>query len=317
MARRFAAALVSACVLLGAWAAHAQADETRRSTLQLAAIHGLTHTDKGNHVLLERGTVRLRAYPGTATMLVSGRQFRVKDRFEREGGRVMVSPRVQRFMARQLREARTVVLTTPARTTSRTGARPPLEPLPPRMTRVKREPRKTRTTPQPKPAPKPRTTARADRGWIPGVDERPWKWIVIHHSDDRSGNMAKYDRIHREENGWENGCGYHFVVGNGSLSGDGQIEIGPRWKAQLQGAHAKVPGNRFNEKGIGICLVGDFDEGGRRPTPAQMEELVRLIRWLQARYRVQDADLRGHCDCCTTQCPGRFFPWDELRQRLR
>ena len=299
-----------------AQAGEAGADEIRRSSLQVAAIHGMTHKDAGTHVLLQRDCVRLRMYPGTDTLLIAGKQFTVKDRFVREGGKVMVSARVQRFLDRQIaaacREVNTVK-TLP--TAHRAGTLPPLEPLPPRVTRTKRKPIHARTPARVTPTKK-RVVA-GDPRWAPTVRERDWKWIVIHHSDDRSGNLAKYDDVHRNTNGWENGCGYHFVVGNGSQSGDGEIEMSERWQRQIQGAHAKVPGNRYNERGIGICLVGDFDEGGRRPTPAQMDELVRLIRWLKARYDIQDCDIHGHRDCCATQCPGRHFPWDELRSRVR
>lgn len=307
-----ALALGAAIVLAPA----AHADETHRTTLQVAAIHGMTHKDGGNHVLLERDCVRLRMYPGTATVLVAGKQFTVKDRLVRSGGHVMVTPRVQRFLARQIRAACQETKAVQVNVKPRTTSLPPLQPLPPRVHRMKREPVKAREAATVTPTAK-RTRVAGDPRWAPRVAEREWKWIILHHSDDRSGNLAKYDDVHRNTNGWENGCGYHFVIGNGSQSGDGEVEMSDRWIRQIQGAHAKVPGNRFNERGIGICLVGDFDEGGRRPTPAQMKELARLIRWLKARYRIQDSDVQGHSDCSATQCPGRYFPWDELRARTR
>ena len=128
--------------------------------------------------------------------------------------------------------------------------------------------------------------------------------------------MAKYDRYHRNVKHWEHGCGYHFVIGNGTETLDGEVEMGPRWTRQLHGAHAKTPDNRFNDFGIGICLVGDFDEGLGRPTAAQMESLVQLTAWLMARYRISTGNVQGHCDCCQTCCPGRNFPWARFRRRL-
>lgn len=313
------APLLVGCACLAAWLAlapQARADEVRRSTLQIAAIQGMTHTDAGNHVLLERDGVRMRVYPGTATMIVAGRQYSVKDRFVREAGRVMVSPRVQRFMTGQMTTACARARSARARIVQPASAGlPPLEPLPPRVHRAKRKPRVKPADHQVTPTAK--RAVRGDPRWTPrGATERRWEWIVIHHSDDRSGNLAKYHDVHLKR-GWEHGCGYHFVVGNGTQSGDGEIEMSKRWLQQLHGAHAKVPDNRFNERGIGICLVGDFDENGRRPTPAQMQHLVRLIRWLKVRYGITDANVRGHRDCCATQCPGKYFPWDELRERTR
>ena len=52
------------------------------------------------------------------------------------------------------------------------------------------------------------------------------------------------------------------------------------------------------------------------PTPAQMDATVRLCRWLMQRYGISLENVMGHCDCKATACPGRHFPWAELRQRL-
>lgn len=313
--------LVTACVLVlcsfGFLQPEAQAGATRRSSEQFAAKYGYRHTDQGGSVLLMRGTFPVRIYPETDRVLMGGREYRVKDRFDREAGRVMISGRVERFLARQARTLESVAQSRLNSAQRPSAPLPKLEPLPPRRVPAAR-PRKPKRVDFVKPVARERVRVAGDADWVPqGVSERRWKWIIVHHSDDQSGDLAKYDRIHRESNKWENGCGYHFVIGNGSKSGDGEIEIGPRWERQIQGAHAKVPGNRFNEKGVGICLVGDFDEDGGRPTAAQMDSLVRLIRWLKARYSVADANLHGHCDCCATRCPGRYFPWDEVRRRTR
>jgi len=317
MPRFLAAALVLVSCVLGAFAGEARAAEVRRTSLQYAAVQGYRHSDSGSHVLLERGTLRLRLYPDTDRVLIGGREYQVKDRFDRLAGHVMVSARVQRFLTRQAHAFQVDERSRLDSAHRHVAPLPKLEPLPPRPVRVKRTPKPIRWS-KAKPAPRPQAGVAGDPAWTPrGVDERSWKWIVVHHSDDLSGDLAKYDRYHRIDKGWENGCGYHFVIGNGSKSGDGEIEVGPRWEAQLQGAHAKVPGNRFNERGIGICLVGNFDENGSRPSAAQMDALVRLIRWLKARYRITDANLHGHCECCTTRCPGQFFPWREVRRRTR
>ncbi|MBM4054820.1 MAG: hypothetical protein FJ264_09150 [Planctomycetes bacterium] len=45
---------------------------------------------------------------------------------------------------------------------------------------------------------------------------REWKYIVIHHSASESGCAAEFDKFHREKRHWENGLGYHFVIGNGN-----------------------------------------------------------------------------------------------------
>src|SRR5207237_9561814 len=118
--------------------------------------------------------------------------------------------------------------------------------------------------------------------WAARVPPRPWKYIVIHHSASPTGSMAVFDKEHRAK-GWD-GVGYHFVIGNGTDSGDGQIEVTPRWPIQKWGAHAKTIDNRFNEYGIGICLVGNFDV--ERPTPAQIKNVTRLTAYLMPTYHI-------------------------------
>jgi hypothetical protein len=147
----------------------------------------------------------------------------------------------------------------------------------------------------------PRSFAGVDPAWIPYAPPRAWKWIVIHHSASPSGSAAVFDREHREK-GWDE-LGYHFVIGNGTDSGDGQVEVGSRWPKQKWGAHAKTPDNRYNDFGIGICLVGNFDI--ERPTPRQMQSLAKLTAYLMRTYNIPEANVIGHRDTKPTDCPGR------------
>jgi hypothetical protein len=148
-------------------------------------------------------------------------------------------------------------------------------------------------------------TARADgsvpRAWTPSVAARHWKWIVIHHSATPSGSAKSFDRMHKEK-GWDE-LGYHFVIGNGTDTGNGQIEVGARWSKQKWGAHAKTPDNQFNDYGIGICLVGNFDI--ERPTPQQLRSLAKLVAYLEKTYRIPASRVVGHSDTKPTDCPGR------------
>jgi len=139
--------------------------------------------------------------------------------------------------------------------------------------------------------------------WIPNADAPPrkWLWIVIHHSATPTGCAATFDKMHRDK-GWDE-LGYDFVIGNGSQSGDGQVEVGPRWPIQKHGAHTKTPDNRYNEHGIGICLVGNFEETD--PTPAQMRSLAKLVGYLERTYSIPPNCVIGHRDAKPTECPGR------------
>lgn len=149
---------------------------------------------------------------------------------------------------------------------------------------------------------------------IPLYPSRKWKYIVLHHSATDYGSALSFNRAHLKRGFW-NGLGYHFVIDNGTMEKqDGQIEVSPRWIKQQDGAHCKA-GN-MNEKGIGICVVGDFTDKGI--TRKQMESLVFLINKLSDFYRISPRNVIGHSDApgASTECPGRNFPWNELRRRL-
>jgi hypothetical protein len=100
--------------------------------------------------------------------------------------------------------------------------------------------------------------------WKPNVAAREWDSIVIHHTATSQGDVASIHETHvkRKDGAGNNwlGIGYHFVIGNGNGMGDGEIEPTFRWREQMHGAHAGD--KQHNQHGIGICLVGNFDENG-------------------------------------------------------
>lgn len=154
-------------------------------------------------------------------------------------------------------------------------------------------------------------------GWDVAA-RRTWRHIVIHHSGTEEGGAHRFDVEHRNGRHWQNGLGYHFVIGNGTDTGDGAIEIGSRWLRQnegIDGAHAGCV--EYNRYGIGICLVGDFTTHG--PSPRQVQALVDLIVRLQARYGIPTEQIVTHQAVRPhgTECPGDRFPWDEILARVR
>ncbi len=139
--------------------------------------------------------------------------------------------------------------------------------------------------------------------WIPSANERPWRWIVIHHSATDNGSAAIFDLAHRKR-GWDE-LGYHFVIDNGRGGEDGLVEIGSRWTKQKWGAHCgKTPNNEYNNYGIGICLVGDSSE--KLPSAKQLAGLKKLLLVLMDRYKITPARVIGHRDApgASTACPG-------------
>ena len=153
--------------------------------------------------------------------------------------------------------------------------------------------------------------------WLPPASvEKKWKAIVIHHSATDSGNATIFDKWHRENHDWD-GVGYDFVIGNGSESGNGQIEVTFRWRQQRVGAHCKTPNNWANRSAVGICLVGNFDK--TVPTKKQMQALVRLTRFLQRRYHIPKSRIYGHRTtpgARITHCPGMNFPMAKFKSML-
>ena len=144
------------------------------------------------------------------------------------------------------------------------------------------------------------------RIWRDQVDYSRWRNIVGHHSATGQGNAAIFDAYHRNVHHMENGLAYHFVIGNGTDSGDGQIEIGPRWFRQIQGGH--VRSERFNQDSIGICLVGNFEE--TIPTPRQIAAFISLVDFLRQSVLPKPPQFLVHREIPgeRTLCPGRAFP---------
>jgi LysM repeat protein len=131
-----------------------------------------------------------------------------------------------------------------------------------------------------------------------------WKNIILHHSATPNGNAKIFDGFHRRARRMENGLAYHFVIGNGSNSRNGQIEVGSRWSGQLAGGH--VSSHAYNENSIGICLVGDFER--KHPSQLQLEAAEQLVRFFRQQLIPGNPRVLVHRDLERTLCPGRHFP---------
>lgn len=146
------------------------------------------------------------------------------------------------------------------------------------------------------------------REWKPAAQPRAWRFAVLHHTATAAGSVNSIDRAHRERvdsrgRKWK-GIGYHFVIGNGQGMADGKIEPTFRWRDQIAGAHAGT--REHNDFGIGICLVGNFEETS--PTKAQLASLRRLLAELCRAFDIDPERILFHRDIKTTACPGKHFP---------
>ena len=126
-------------------------------------------------------------------------------------------------------------------------------------------------------------------------------FIILHHSEVSSPHTAA--DIHRwhQNKGWA-GIGYHFFIDK-----SGKIHVGR--PIYCVGAHTYG----HNHESIGICLEGDFNK--EQPTEAQEKATVMLLYRLGHLY--PDAKICRHSDFNKSKnCPGKFFPFEKLKQQI-
>jgi hypothetical protein len=133
--------------------------------------------------------------------------------------------------------------------------------------------------------------------------------IVVHHSATDSGSARLFRCLHKAVNGWED-IGYHFVIGNGTCSGDGEVEEGRPIMAR--GAHARGS----NHCSLGVCLVGNFEVD--HPSVKQIVSLGSLLNGLLEKCFLSPECITLHrlVKGCSTACPGRNLTLDLVRESL-
>ncbi|WP_135079288.1 N-acetylmuramoyl-L-alanine amidase [Terasakiella sp. SH-1] len=120
-------------------------------------------------------------------------------------------------------------------------------------------------------------------------------FIIIHCSATKADMDIDAQTIrdwHVNENGWAD-IGYNRVIKR-----DGTIEQGRHDDAI--GAHARG----YNDKSIGICLVGGLGPDGQAQsnfTFAQYAALANLLEEMKGQY--PQAKIIGHCDVANKACP--------------
>ena len=136
-----------------------------------------------------------------------------------------------------------------------------------------------------------------------------WRYIIIHHSLTKDGKTVSWGAIrhyHTEVRGWKD-IGYHFGIE--LAREDFEILVGRT--LDEPGAHTKG----YNDVGIGICVVGNFDLV--EPHPRAWERLVKLVKWLMREYNIPPENVRGHREFAPYKtCPGKRFDLDKLRKEV-
>lgn len=150
--------------------------------------------------------------------------------------------------------------------------------------------------------------------WTPKAKPRKWVYVVIHHSATSSGSVESIHNSHVQRKDQQGlpwlGIGYHFVIGNGSGMEDGEVEATFRWQQQIHGAHSGSAVH--NSNGIGICLIGNFED--QPPTPKQLAAVTDLVGQLTHQYKIPSRLVIGHNTVKPTACPGKLFPLQDVKR---
>ncbi len=146
-----------------------------------------------------------------------------------------------------------------------------------------------------------------------------WNYIVIHHSAGSYGTIEHLQKIHRNRQPWDpvDAMAYHYIIGNGNGLPLGKVATGWRQQWDLWGAHLTAKNLDRNFRGIGICLIGNFDQ--KPIPPKQYKALLHLTARLMKRYNISLNNVTTHGKTMfeRTNCPGRFFPHHSLHKDIQ
>lgn len=119
--------------------------------------------------------------------------------------------------------------------------------------------------------------------------------MILHHAAAKTCSAEDIHRWHLG-NGWS-GAGYHFLVRK-----DGKVyRLRPE---KAVGAHA----SGSNSDSIGICFEGDFTI--EKMSDKQKNAGKELVASLKKKYGI--SKVQKHSDVCSTDCPGKNFPFSEI-----
>lgn len=145
-----------------------------------------------------------------------------------------------------------------------------------------------------------------------------WKYIVIHHSAGSRGSIRLLQRVHRQRQPYDpiDAIPYHYIIGNGNGLKMGEVTSDWRGKCNIWGAHVSASNRDYNFRGIGICLIGNFEN--TNVPDAQYASLVNLTGKLMRKYGILPENVQGHgyLKGEATKCPGKYFPVKKFKEDI-
>jgi hypothetical protein len=145
--------------------------------------------------------------------------------------------------------------------------------------------------------------------------------IIIHHSASADHpthvNFQAIRDYHVNINKWRD-VGYNFVIDR--INGRPEVFVGRMLTED--GAHTVELS--LNKVGVGICLVGNFDQD--QPSSDSLELMARLCKSMMEQFCIPPENVLGHWEAQAMggvpiakrkTCPGLKFSMDEFRKRLK
>ncbi|WIO74159.1 peptidoglycan recognition family protein [Porticoccaceae bacterium LTM1] len=147
---------------------------------------------------------------------------------------------------------------------------------------------------------------------------RRWNYIVIHHSAGNFGTIEFLQQVHRERQSRDpiDAIPYHYVIGNGNGLAMGEIASDWRKEYHIWGTHVSTNNRDRNFRGIGICLIGNFEE--QTVPKQQYDALINLVKSLMIEHQIPVSNISGHgyTPGEHTKCPGKNFPMEKFLEDL-
>jgi len=116
------------------------------------------------------------------------------------------------------------------------------------------------------------------------ADQSPERWsqIEIYYSDTESCNIESAFGGLSDVGGDEH-INYHFVICNGHVGHDGQIEPTEKWQRQSSVIH-------YSKQTIRICVI--VDGKAKTPTDFQIKRTEALVEELCRKFNIQPESIR-------------------------